>query len=191
MTELEKIEYARSFIDKLANGINPLDGSPVPEGDIVNNVRLSRCFFYVSDILRRVIENGGTEDRKREIRPKTRRASFALPPEARGRFQISQAPISVSEIANHINSFINAEEMRRLSAATISNWLLGAGLLEVVSIPNGSRRKVPTHEGGLLGIITEERNGQYGTYLAVLFKPQAQQFIYDNIDAIIGSKNNK
>lgn len=25
MTELEKIEYAKSFIDKLANGINPLD----------------------------------------------------------------------------------------------------------------------------------------------------------------------
>ena len=61
MTELEKIEYAKGFMDKLANGINPLDGTPIPDGDIVNNVRLSRCFFYVSDILRRVIENGGTE----------------------------------------------------------------------------------------------------------------------------------
>ncbi len=191
MTELEKIEYARSFIDKLANGINPLDGSPVPEGDIVNNVRLSRCFFYVSDILRRVIENGGVEDRRQASRPKTRRASFALPPEARARLQISQIPISVSEIANHINSLIDAEAMRRLSAATISNWLLGAGLLEVVTMPNGSRRKVPTPAGGEMGIITEEKNGQYGTYIAVLFKPQAQQFIYDNIDAIIGSKNDK
>jgi hypothetical protein len=52
MTELEKIEYAKGFIDKLANGINPIDNSIVPEDDIVNNVRLSRCFFYVSDILR-------------------------------------------------------------------------------------------------------------------------------------------
>ena len=52
MTELEKIAYAKSFIDKLANGINPVDDSPVPETDIVNNVRLTRCFFYVSDILR-------------------------------------------------------------------------------------------------------------------------------------------
>ena len=48
MTELEKIAYAKSFIDKLANGINPLDDTPIPEGDIVNHVRLSRCFFYVS-----------------------------------------------------------------------------------------------------------------------------------------------
>ena len=59
MTELEKIEYAKSFMDKLANGINPLDNSLIPEGDIANNIRLSRCFFYVSDILRQVIENGG------------------------------------------------------------------------------------------------------------------------------------
>ena len=59
MTELEKIEYTKAFIDKLANGINPLDDTPIPEGDIANNVRLSRCFFYVSDILRQVIENGG------------------------------------------------------------------------------------------------------------------------------------
>ena len=50
MTELEKIEYAKSFIDKLANGINPLDDTPVPDGDIANNVRLSRCFFFVSEI---------------------------------------------------------------------------------------------------------------------------------------------
>ncbi len=48
MTEHEKIEYTKSFIDKLANGINPLDDMPIPENNIVNNVRLSRCFFYVS-----------------------------------------------------------------------------------------------------------------------------------------------
>ena len=54
MTELEKIEYTKMFIDKLANGINPLDDTPIPENDIANNVRLSRCFFYVSDILRQI-----------------------------------------------------------------------------------------------------------------------------------------
>ena len=39
MTELEKIAYAKSFIDKLANGINPLDGTPIPDDDVANNVR--------------------------------------------------------------------------------------------------------------------------------------------------------
>ncbi len=34
MTELEKIAYAKSFLDKLAEGVNPLDGTTVPEGDM-------------------------------------------------------------------------------------------------------------------------------------------------------------
>ena len=61
MTELEKIKRAKMYLDKLANGINPLDDTVVPDEDIVNQVRLSRCFFFVSDVLRQVIENGGTK----------------------------------------------------------------------------------------------------------------------------------
>ena len=45
MTELEKIERAKIYMDKLANGINPIDDSIIPDEDIINNVRLSRCFF--------------------------------------------------------------------------------------------------------------------------------------------------
>lgn len=48
MTELEKIKRAKMYMDKLANGINPLDDSRVPETELINNVRLSRCFFFVS-----------------------------------------------------------------------------------------------------------------------------------------------
>lgn len=59
MTELETLERAKIYMEKLANGINPIDGSVIPDEDVVNNVRLSRCFFYVSDVLRQVIENGG------------------------------------------------------------------------------------------------------------------------------------
>ena len=59
MTELEKMQRAKMYIDKLANGINPIDDEPAADSDIINNVRLSRCLFYVSDILRQVIDNNG------------------------------------------------------------------------------------------------------------------------------------
>lgn len=45
MTELEKIAYAKTYIEKLANGINPLTNQAVPDDDIINNVRISRCLF--------------------------------------------------------------------------------------------------------------------------------------------------
>ena len=66
MTELETLERAKMYLEKLANGINPIDGSVIPDGDIVNHVRISRCFFYVSDVLRQVIENGGVTAQKRD-----------------------------------------------------------------------------------------------------------------------------
>lgn len=40
-------------------GIDPLTGREVSDEDIINNVRISRCLFYVSDVLKRVIDNGG------------------------------------------------------------------------------------------------------------------------------------
>ena len=99
MTELEKIEYTKSFIDKLANGINPLDGTPVPDGELLNNVRISRCMFYVSDILRQVIENGGVKPQKKE-----KKAPFEITSEQLERFEYSDRPIALSEISGRLSS---------------------------------------------------------------------------------------
>lgn len=79
MTELEKIEYTKGFVDKLAEGISPIDGTPIAEGDLLNNVRISRCMYYVSDILRRVIENGGIEGKKPAKRGRACLRSIAAP----------------------------------------------------------------------------------------------------------------
>ena len=40
-----------------------------------------------------------------------------------------------------------------------------------------------------MGIIREQRVSQYGPYEAVLYNLNAQQFIVDNLDAIIKYKN--
>ena len=186
MTELEKIAYAKTFIDKLANGINPLDDTPIPDGDIVNHVRLSRCFFYVSDILRQVIENGGTET-QRQSRPG--KNEFALTPEMRAELRVANIPMTLKEIVQYLNALVDTETTKKISAATINQWLVDIGLLENVSQYNGKQKKLPTKQGNEMGIVPETRTGQFGTYTVVLFTPQAQQFIYDNIDAIIASKH--
>lgn len=186
MTELEKIEYAKSFIDKLANGVNPLDESPIPDGDVANNVRLSRCFFYVSDILRQVIENGGITKEK-AICP--RKKTFSLTNEEREKIQISERPLSVTEISKHLNSLVDLETTKKISANAINEWLLELGFLCTVTLPNNRHRKSPTAQGNGIGIFTEERMGQYGKYVAVLFSSSAQQFIYDNIEAIVAFKD--
>ena len=56
MTELETIQWAKMYMDKLAKGINPIDDTPVPENDAINNVRLSKCFAFVSDVLKGLLK---------------------------------------------------------------------------------------------------------------------------------------
>ena len=103
MTELEKIAYAKSFIDKLANGVNPIDDTVIPDEDVINNVRLSRCFFYVSDILRQVIENGGVSHvpKVQRAEKKSKKQPYFLLPEQASRFEYSDVPITATEIFNY------------------------------------------------------------------------------------------
>ena len=61
MTELEIMQRAKMYMDKLAQGIDPISGQEVPNDSVLNNVRLARCFFYVSGVLDQVIANGGRD----------------------------------------------------------------------------------------------------------------------------------
>ena len=179
MTELEKIEYTKGFVDKLAEGINPIDGTPITEGDLLNNVRISRCMYYVSDILRRVIENGGIEGKKPAKRG---RAPFALSDSARRGLIPVDEPLRISQVTSLINEKVDPETMKNLRSGVITRWLLGIGALEEVQLPSGKTTRLPTPQG--LGLITQEFRGENSVYSVVLYKPEAQQFIFDNIDAI-------
>ena len=46
MTELDMIRRAQMYMEKLSHGINPLDGTPVADGDLIRNGRMSRCFAF-------------------------------------------------------------------------------------------------------------------------------------------------
>lgn len=185
MTELEKIEYAKTFIDKLANGINPLDNTTIKEDDVVNNVRLSRCFFYVSDILRQVIENGGINKKKGGW------VQFNLSSEQLLKFTYSDSPIAVSEIAKRLNSLINDEAMRKITHRDLTNWLLSINMLFEHSVSDGKTTKRPTEQGSSIGISTEVRTGQRGEYTVTVYNKEAQAFIVDNLEAVVALKYKK
>lgn len=185
MTEIDKIARAQMYLEKLANGINPLDGTDVPENDIVNNVRISRCMFYVSDILKQIVENKG----KFKVEMPDR-VPFSVTPEQLLHFQFSDTPLSISEITKRINALIDTIYVKELKLGSITEWLVSINMLSSITVNNNTRRR-PTESGKNLGITTEERSGLYGHYEAVLYSRNAQQFIIDNIDAVININNEK
>ena len=186
MTELEKIEYAKSFIDKLANGINPIDNRPAPENDIINNVRLSRCFFYVSDILRQVIENGGVQAPKNK---KEKKEPFSITQEQLQQYQYTKGRISLSEFCDKLNAMIDTEHMISLRYNKIAPYLLQKGFLHETECQDGKYRKLPTEQGNEIGIFTEVRTTPYGIYEVAAYNAEAQRFLIEHLEEILQSNN--
>lgn len=182
MTEIEKIEYAKNFIDKLANGINPLDDTPVKKDDVVNNVRLTRCFFFVSDILRQVIENGGAEPKRKK---KSTKLAFYLSPDQLADFVYSNKPVSISEIATRLNELRDTEDMKKINHRHLTSWLIEIGMLKEETDVNGKTVKRPTENGNELGIFIDERQGRSGEYIVTVYNLNAQAFIIDNMESIM------
>lgn len=189
MTELEKIAYAKSFIDKLANGINPLDDMPIPEDDIANNVRLSRCFFYVSSILQKEIDRG----RKKQLKEKKPKPSpFAITQEQLQQFKYSSMPISIPAMAKKINWLvredIDAKKMTCFRYRRINYWLLNTGFIEWREWEDGKIKRFPTAEGEAIGLVLHIWEN-YGRRSPVIhLSEEAQHFIIDNIEAVMAAK---
>lgn len=180
MTEIETIARAQMYFEKLANGINPLTNEEVAENDVVNNVRISRCMFYVSGILKQIVDNKG----KIKVEMPDRK-DFSITPEQLLKFEYSEKALSITEITKRINALIDTFYVKELKSKEITEWLVDVGMLNSITVNNKSRKR-PTAAGNNLGIITEERMNHYGTmYEGVFYNRNAQCFIIDNIGMII------
>ena len=152
------------------------------DDDTLNNVRVSRCLFYVSDILRQVIENGGNVGKQ----AKSGKQQFSITQKELSQFTLSSTPIPVSEITKRINSLVEDRPMTKLKHTSITSFLIESGFLVQTEAGDGHHAKLPTEQGKSIGISTEERNG---TYRVTVYNTDAQQFILDNIDAVIEINN--
>ena len=157
----------------------------IPENDSVNNVRSSRCLFYVAEVLKQVQENGGGSLSK----SRAKKCAFALSFEERRRFQYSETPIPISEITRRINELIDPATMKKLSYRNIVDWLVESELLVESTDSAGKKVRRPTYNGETIGIGIEQRNGASGPYHVVVYNQAAQTFILDNLDAAIARSN--
>ncbi len=184
MTELEIMQRAKQYIDALANGYDPLSGQPVRDDDVVNQVRISRCLFYVSGVLQKVIDNGGEVQKKKM--PRSQKAPFSILPEQIAQLKPHTSQQSASRIAASINELIDTEKMQKLKPTDITGWLLSIGMLQDIESSTGRKRKIPTPNGEMLGMKeTSFVNEQGVPTQYTVYDKNAQQFIFDNIEAII------
>ena len=171
MTELETLQRAKMYLDKLARGIDPISDQSMPEDSALNQERLSRCFSYVSGVLEQVIENGGL--------PRTK--PIAITPQQLAWVQLSREPIRMTQLTERICDATRDPKMKRPSAKPISDWLLKHGFVEQKEGPDGKSRRMPTPAGQQLGITSRLTQGRYGDYETVYYDINAQRFVLDHL----------
>ncbi len=175
MGEGVKLIRAAAYVESLAKGLDPTTGCRVRSDDVVNNVEVTRCLFYVAEVLKR--------DAVRELRQRGKRP-FYLSFEERRRFKYSDRPMSISEFTRRINELVDRDCMTLFGYERARDWLVRNGFLETAR--EGSHPHcIPTAQGRELGISMEERTVNGRDRLVVVYDREAQAFLIDNLDAIL------
>lgn len=178
MTELEMIQRAKMYMEKLAQGIDPISDQEIPEDSVLNNVRLARCFFYVSGVLDQVIANGGNVK-------KTPKKNFYVTEEELRRLNPSPEPIRIMQFVELVMNAINDPDRKKLKTTTITDWLIEKGFLSKQADTDGKSKRLPTAMGEQIGLAVKLREGQYGTYQAVYYSEEAQRFLLDHLQEML------
>ena len=181
---MEMLNKATGYLEELANGNDPFTGESLPEDTVLNNLELSRSFFFVMGILQEVIDNGGMV--KRVVRRS--RMPFVISEEEKGEIELTDAPINISTFCENINRVVDPEKSGKLKVTAFGKWLMNKGLL-TVEVDNGERNKKATEAGVELGIESEWRTYGDRQYYATSYNKEAQQFLLDNLDEITAISN--
>lgn len=179
MKEIETLQRAKLYMDQLAQGIDPVSGQEMSEDSVLNQVRLARCFFYISGILEQVIANGGKVSRSVD------KSVFSITPEKIASVEISAVPVRITQFIDSLYAAAGDPTQKKPGATVFTNWLLSKGFLTIVEAENGKQARVPSEAGVQIGITSELRQGLHGDYQAVLYSDRAQQFLLDNLSSIL------
>lgn len=165
MSELEKLQKAQLYIEKLANGIDPISNDPIKDDSVLNNIKIARCLFYINEVLKSLLKDGG--------KIKKAKTDFVYNEELIKDVYISERPISLTEIIRNVKKVYGDI---KLSYQIVANLLQQKGIL--INNPFGQRPKlIPSQEASKLGILIEKRMGERGEYQVTLYDKNAQRLV--------------
>ena len=183
MSSENLITKAITYLNALASGVNPYTGTkPTPED--FDDERLKRLFRFVAGVL----SEQGKETKKGAVPvgnadPRPYFDAEKISPE---KIEISETPIGVNTLARNICASFDPMEMQGISGATIADWLASKGYLKIEN-SGGKKRKVLGWKCSELGLTEIEgvHNESGEKYVKILYPPQAQRFVIENLKAIV------
>lgn len=188
MLNIDELRQLHKDINRLAHGVDPLTGTNIFRVDLFDdNIKkiLNKSLEVIEAYGMVVNTVSGTiiVPQKEEVVTNVSedfKDAVRLPEEENSDF--GETPLSISQICNHIRENLRTDDMPKISAAMLNNWLTEKGYLEIAS---DGKNKTASVSGISLGIKSEERVKSQGEkYIHNLYNGEAQKFIFDSLAEI-------
>lgn len=177
--EINKLQWAKMFMDYLANGVDPVSNTDA-DADTLYNEEIRSCFRYISDILSREIYEAEINTKKS--------SAFLITDEQFAELKTYSYNCKVSELAIEINRVTEENNTKKFSATWINDWLEKEGYLRKSDL----RSRIATEKGNQLGISSEYRQRDNGDeYYINFYTEEAQSFVFSHLNDIIAYRNEK
>ena len=172
--EQSKLDVAIKYVERIADGCNPVNNVPLENDDILNNPNIIRCMYFIKDVLEEVRRNGGMIGGKGGKEP-----VLPFPIEILDSF-IYVEDKSITHVLNQIYEPIADMNVKKVSVTKVTAALKEEGyLLDELNPETGKTRKVPSTKGKAVGIYMVEREYNGRMYESVTYNKNAQEYVVE------------
>ncbi len=185
MIDRQKILDAKTNLDQLINGYNPLDSTPLADSDIVKNTHVHDCLSYISAILQQIVDG-----KLVSASSKWGNLPLAYSENYANGLLISDSPISLEQMVIRLHALRNVGNYQQLNSINIIHWLIQIGALKARRRSYSIKIEGCTKLGNILGFsmqapmeICDKANG-------IICNRNAQKFILLHIQKV-GKHRNK
>lgn len=178
---MKKLETAIVYLQRIADGNNPINNLPADEDSVLNNPNVIRCMFFVKDVLEEVKRNGGYIGKKTKKSDK-----LEFPIEMLKSFVYREDKV-ISRFVDQLNEGLDENNYKKLNYKPITQWLkLNGFLQEEDDIEFKKTITMPTPRGIQLGIRTERRRNSRGMdYVMLIYGKETQEYIVQNLEKVL------
>ena len=182
--DMEKLNRALVFVERIADGKDPISDIPAKDDATMNNPDIIRCMFFVKEALAMLKRNKGVVGRTPAVKKKE------FPMESLSSFNYVEKK-TITKLIEQLNSEINTEEYKKLSYKIVTDWLKENGYLEEREDSQlGKKVTLSTAKGQAVGITHAFQTSMSGaSYYRVEYDREGQEFVVMNLPEMIADQD--
>ncbi|KAB3529393.1 hypothetical protein [Alkaliphilus serpentinus] len=176
--DFERIDKAKLILEKIAKGVNPVTGEQIENDSFLNDPRVIRCFYFVTEILDNVRKGAYNSGKN---------TKFIITPEQKGMVEFPANNIGVNEFSKHVNACLDLSISKKLSGTELNKRLKKLGILSEEKTEESKTRTITNEKSKEYGFESEKRSFNGVEYEMVVINDKGKNYLLENIEAIMES----